>query len=102
MALVAPWVKMISVVERALINSLTVSLASLVGFGHLLAQKMDAAMDGAVFPGIDLLQGIDHYLRLLRSCTVIEVDQWFLIHFLTQNREVGSYFFNIKIQNIVF
>ena len=56
---------------------------------------MQATMHIGIFVGICMADRINHRLRLLRRCTIVEIDQWLAIDRARQDREILANSFNI-------
>ena len=66
-----------------------------VQVGSLLTQIVHPSMHVCIDVQILVAHGVEHHQRFLRSSRIIQINQWFTIHFARQNREVFSYLINI-------
>jgi hypothetical protein len=62
----------------------------LVGIGRTRGQLMRGAMHVRVFVLVKVTQAIDHRLRLLRGCSIIQPDQRTAVDLLAQNRKIAA------------
>ena len=60
-----------------------------------LAQVVHTAVDIRIPMGISLHDGIQHHLRLLTRCCIIQIYQAFAVHLLVQYGKIGVQFVNL-------
>ena len=60
-----------------------------------LAQMVHTAVDVCIPMGIGFHDGIQHHLRLLTRCCIIQIYQALAVHLLVQYGEIGVQFVNL-------
>ena len=67
----------------------------LVQVGSLLGEIVDAAVHIGIDVQVLVAHGVEHTQRLLCRSRIVQIDQWLLIYFAAQYREVFPYLINI-------
>ena len=93
---VVPRVKMIFVIVGGVEQALDLGPGALVVLGGVLAEGVDAAMHVGVLGAVVAHQFVDHQLRLLGRCPVVQVDQRLAVDQLLQDGEIGPDSFRIE------
>ena len=68
----------------------------LVGEGCLLTEKVDAPMDVGIVFLVVALNGVDNGSRLLRCCSIVEVDQGPISHGSSEDRKVTAHGIHVE------
>ena len=79
---------MISSLRRGVEEGRHLLARALVALGRLVGEIMQPAMHVGVLRGVDLIEPVEHGLRLLRGRSVVEIDQRLAINLRRQDRKI--------------